>query len=206
MFVEDHMTPNPRTVCAEDTLQTVRVLMDQHGFRHVPVVDSGGRVVGMVTDRQVRSAIGYDKQLGEKLTVAEVMDPHPPTIPVTAALDEAVGLFFRKHIGALLVMRQDELAGIVTRHDVIGAFFIVLGLDQTGKRVEVALPDVREDLAHAFGALRSSGEDIITAVVSRMRRDGGEPALYLRVKKKAQRQIERLLRDAALVLLEPEHD
>jgi acetoin utilization protein AcuB len=201
MFVEDHMTPNPRTVLAEDTLQTARVLMDQYGFRHVPVVDDGGRVVGMVTDRQVRSATGYDQKLGEKLTVAEVMDPHPPT-----ALDEAVGLFVRKHIGALLVMRQDELAGIVTRHDVIGAFFIVLGLDQTGKRVEVALPDVREDLAHAFGALRSSGEDIIAAVVSRMRRDGGEPALYLRVKKTAQRQIERLLRDAALVLLEPEHD
>ena len=102
-------------------------------------------------------------------------------------------------------MRSETLAGIVTRSDILRAFCEVLGLDEPGRRVEVALPNGCVDIAHAFNALIKCEHDIVSAVVSRMRRDGGEPSLYLRVSGTDTREVERQLRDVAAIVLEPEH-
>ena len=205
MFIEDYMTPDPRTIGADDPLSLAQELMDRHRVRHLPVVDQARRLEGIVTDRDMRSAIGYERSLEKNLTVAEVMSAEPITIPVDAILDEAIAVFCNSRVGALPVMRNRSLVGIITRHDVLKAFQAILGVDEPGSRIEIALPTPPEDLALAFGALKSTPHPIISAVVSRMRRDGGEPALYLRVRGKDPRPVEKLLRDAALIVLKPEH-
>ena len=80
----------------------------------------------------------------------------------------------------------------------------VLGLDEPGRCLEIALPNGCNDLAHTFQALTKCEERVISAVVSRMRRDGGEPSLYLRVAGEDTRQVEKQLRDAAVIMLAPE--
>jgi acetoin utilization protein AcuB len=206
VFIEDYMTPDPRTIGADDPLRLAQELMDRHHVRHLPVVDRARRLEGIVTDRDMRSAVGYKHNIAEDLTVAEVMSAEPTTIPVDATLDEAVAVFCTSRVGALPVMRNHSLVGIITRHDILKAFRAILGVDEPGCRIEVALPNPAEDLPLAFAALRSSTRPIISAVVSRMRRDGGEPALYIRVEGDDPRPVEKLLRDAALIVLKPEHD
>ena len=206
MFIEEYMTPAPFTVGADDAIGLARELMDQQRVRHLPVVDQARRLEGIVTDRDMRSAIAYERNLDKKLTVGEVMSAEPTTIPVDATLDDAVAVFCSSRVGALPVMRNDTLLGIITRHDVLKAFQAILGLDEPGCRIEIALPNPAEDLALAFAALKATPQPLISAVVSKMRRDGGEPALYLRVQGKDPRPVEKLLRDATLIVLKPEHD
>ena len=71
-------------------------------------------------------------------------------------------------------------------------------------QLEIALPNGCNDLAHTFQALTKCEEKVISAVVSRMRRDGGEPSLYLRVAGEDIRQVEKQLREAAVIMLAPE--
>ncbi len=205
MFVEDYMTTNVHTVASDARVAVVCELFSKHGVRHLPVRDDAGRVVGIVSKSDIRAAVGYDSAQDVSLTVSEIMSVEPRTIAPDAALEVALGVFCESKVGALPVMRRGELVGILTRHDILWAFYSVLGLNEPGTRIEVALPDLKVDLAAAFTALRDCQEDIISAVVARMRRDGGEPALYLRVAGTDPRPVERRLRDAAVIVLQPEH-
>lgn len=205
MFVDDYMTPKPRTVAPATRLSEAQMEMNERRIHHLPVLDTAGRLVGIISDRDVRTAVGYDRTLGDKLTVSEVMTVEPTTVAGTATLDEAISIFSEQRFGALPVMGCGKLTGILTRTDVLRAFHQVLGLDVPGHRVEIALPDGCADIARAFSALTPVGDAVVSGVVSRMRRDGGEPSLYLRIGGSDLRNTERLLRAATLIVLEPEH-
>lgn len=205
MFVADFMTPAPRTVKETDRLSAAEALLRQRRFHQLPVLDEGGRLVGILSDRDVRSAMGYDDEHGAELSVSEVMTASPKTIPLVATLDEALGVLCNSLFNALPVMRAQELVGIITRRDVLQAFRKVLGLDRSGRRVEIALPNLCEDLSQAFAALKSCQCEITSAVVSSMRHDGDEPTLYLRVAGNQVRLLERLMRNAGLIVLAPDH-
>ncbi len=204
MFVKDWMTTSPQTVRETDSVTAAWERLHERGIHQLPVVDESARLVGMITDRDIRSAIGFEQKLGDSLEVSEVMTSDPETLPSDATLDHAVALFCANSFNALPVMNRKELAGIITRFDMLRAFRFVMGLDMAGSRVEVALPDIRADLRHAFEALESYDGRILSAIVSQIRRDGDEPTLYLRVSDQTSGNIERQLRDAGLVVLLPE--
>lgn len=205
MFVEDYMTSNPHVIPTDAFLSHTQNMMHKHHIHHVPVVDHAGRLVGIISDRDVRSAVGYDEARGAKLRVSEVMTPDPVTISAKSTLDEALTVFSTHRFGALPVVRFKELTGMLSRSDLLRAFYLVLGLDVTGQRLEIALPNGASDVSHAFKTLESCEDALISAVVSRMRRDGGEPSLYLRVIVDQAQQVERLLRESTMIVLEPEH-
>ena len=141
----------------------------------------------------------------DNLVVADLMTADPITIPVSATLDEAVGLLAKHKFGALPVVRARQLVGIIAYLDALRALADVFGLDRPGHRIEIALPNGYSDIARAFAALKECSGQILSAVVSRTRRDGAEPALYLRVLKEEAREVERLLQAATMILLVPEH-
>jgi|GEM_PF-260134 len=203
MFTSDYMTPDPVTVRVETSLAQAWTLLEEHHFHHLPVLDSTGRVAGIITDRDVRCAVGLQKTPGDKPTVSEVMTADPVTISAKMPLDEALAVFCSNRFGALPVIRDETLVGVITKYDMLRAFYDVLGLDRAGCRVEVALPDIRADLAHTFEALRDCPQEMISAVVSRTRRDGGEPALYLRVAGTDASVVRRHLREKSLAVIEP---
>ena len=205
MFVEDYMSTSPVTVREDAPLPNAAQLMRQHLFRQLPVLDEAGRLVGIVTDRDIRQTVCFGEPLRENLTVADVMTADPVTIPVSATLDEAVRLLTEHRFGALPVVNGKKLVGIITYLDALRALAQVFGLDQPGYRIEIALPEGFADVARAFQSLRNCNGSLLAAVVSRTRRDGGEPALYLRVTRERSKDVERRLRDAPMVLLEPIH-
>ncbi|MHC5109980.1 MAG: CBS domain-containing protein [Planctomycetota bacterium] len=204
MFVEEYMTADPVTVREDAALRDAAQLMRQHQFRHLPVLDDAGRLIGIVTDRDIRQTVGFGEPLLENLGVADVMTADPITIPVSATLDHAVQILSKHRFGALPVLNRKRLVGIITYVDVLQALAHVFGLDQEGHRIEVALPEGFSDVARAFQSLAGCNGSLLAAVVSRTRRDGGEPALYLRVKRDQGKHIERRLREATMVLLRPE--
>ncbi len=206
MFVENVMTSDPVTVVEGDFLSVAESLIARGHFHQLAVLDDSGRLVGIITDRDIRSAVGFDATLPEKLRVGEVMVADPVTIDASGTLDEALNVFCEASFNALPVLRNKQLAGIVTRHDALSAFRRMLGLDSDSVRIEVALPNGLEDVVLAFDTLRSYRSNLVSAIVSRMRRDGDEPMLYLRIASNDRRVAEEHLRQAGLVVLIPEHD
>lgn len=121
MSVADRMTPRPTTVTPQDSLAAAKALMDAEQFRELPVVEHG-KLVAIVTDRDLKAHTGYF----ESTKVSAAMKPDPIAIAPDARLTEAARLLIEHKIGALPVVRDGELVGIVTVTDLLKAFLEVV--------------------------------------------------------------------------------
>lgn len=134
MRVAQWMTKNPVTISPKESLVLARMIMRQRGVRRLPVVE-GERLVGIVTDRDVREAWASDantlaaqelQYVLEKIPVRDVMTAPATTVAPETPLEEAVTLMREKKIGGLPVEEGDRLVGILSETDVFRAFTAVL--------------------------------------------------------------------------------
>lgn len=119
MYVKDYMTPDPLVVHNQEPVQKIAELIHRHRVHQVPVVDESNRLVGIVTDRDVRSAIGLGehKQLG--LVAEDIMTSEVITITPGQDLKDALDLLCRHHFGALPVVVGDHVVGILSTRDLL---------------------------------------------------------------------------------------
>lgn len=116
--IRDHMTSDPATARAETTVAEATRRMSEGDFRHLPVTDAGGRLTGIVSDRDLRRAAGAGAVPSACVQDLAVRQPS------TASADEPVSLaalrMSRDRIGALpIVDRERRLVGILTTTDVL---------------------------------------------------------------------------------------
>jgi CBS domain-containing protein len=152
------MTRRPITVTPETSLlQTVR-LLEQHGFRHLPVVRNG-EVVGMLSDRDVRLGTGGLPEVAEEAPieaglpqrVAEVM--HAPVICVESDAQGTVAArhMIEQRIGALPVLEDGRLVGIVTETNLVSAFRDLCRDPAHADELERPVEDVMQSLVVTLG-------------------------------------------------------
>lgn len=129
--VRDVMHRKPITAAADDYLMDALARMAARNIRHLPVVDGEGVVVGMLSERDVRSAIGDPTaavQLErtrvrlQSLRVSDVMSHKVISIREQAPLGEASSRLVDQRIGALPVVDEaDRLIGIISYVDLLDA-------------------------------------------------------------------------------------
>ena len=127
MLVVDWMTPNVVAVKPETSLLKCRNLLKEKNIRRLPVVDDANRVVGIVSDRDVRGAspskattleVHEMQYLLAELKARDIMTPRPLTVKPDATVEEAALLMLDKKIGGLPVVNDDgTLIGIITDQD-----------------------------------------------------------------------------------------
>lgn len=149
MLVEKLMQPNPITVSPRDSYRHALSLIRQQGIRHLPVVEHG-RLVGIVTDRDLRQAspspatslqtfeLNY---LLEKLTVEGIMTRKVITVSRETPIEEAARLLLHHRIGGLPVIQGTALVGILTETDILRALAELLGIRGEQTRLELVLAD-----------------------------------------------------------------
>lgn len=111
------------TVDPEDLVDLAANLMDWEHIRHVPVEDDKGRLVGLISHRQLLRLVGRGvKGGGKPVAVKEIMTPDPITVgPETESL-EAIAIMRKQRVSCLPVVEgDDKLVGIVTESDFINA-------------------------------------------------------------------------------------
>jgi CBS domain-containing protein len=108
------------TVGPEDVVDLAATLMDWKHIRHVPVEDSEGQLVGLVSFRQLLRLLGHGLA-GKNQTIAvrEIMKPSPLTVNPDTSTRKAMEIMREHHIGCLPVVREGKLVGIVTERDFI---------------------------------------------------------------------------------------
>ncbi len=119
--IENCMTPNPVTVTPGDSLAVAKARMDTGRFRRLPVVDQG-KLVGILTEREIRSHLGYL----ESTRVNAAMTADPATITPRTTAEDAARLMLEHKIGGLPVLDNGALVGIVSTSDVLRAFLNVV--------------------------------------------------------------------------------
>lgn len=110
------MTPSPETVRPTDMLSQADEKMRRGRFRRVPVVDDSGKLLGMLTDGDLRQHVGY---LGSTRVTAAMVEK-PVTISPEATIGAAAELMRWHKIGGLPVVDGDgRLVGIITESDLL---------------------------------------------------------------------------------------
>lgn len=143
MFVSESMSTKLITVDPDMTISEARGLMYTHRIRHLPVIDQEGKLLGIVTDRDMRDAMpstllkkpDYNITLGKimKYPVKDIMTKDPTTVGVFYTIQDTLLVVEDKKFGALPVVDEDGyLKGILSVRDLLKAFINVMGIGESG--------------------------------------------------------------------------
>lgn len=118
--VDQYMTTVLAMVDVETTLDEARRKMEEHGIHHLPVLQ-GGRLVGVITDRDTEYLHFFHHHGLKKVQVGAVMTEKPYVVPTEKPLDEVVSEMIARRATAALVMDGERVIGIFTSHDALEA-------------------------------------------------------------------------------------
>lgn len=187
MLVEKRMNSDPITVGPQDSFRHAVNLVRQRGIRHLPVVD-GGRLVGIVTDRDIRRAspspatsleVHELHYLLEKLKVCDIMTAKVITVTPETPIEEAARLMLHHRIGSLPVLRGSELVGIITETDILRAFVDVMGIHAEQTRLELVLEDRAGAFLDICRIIQEQGGDIASVVTATATHRGEQKKVML---------------------------
>jgi len=131
-------------------------MMRREQVRRFPVVDKRGRLVGIISEKDLLDASPSDatslsiyetNYLLSKLKVQKIMTRDVITITEDTPLEEAARIMADNKIGGLPVLRDREVVGIITETDLFKIFLELLGARETGVRVAALVPNVPGELA-----------------------------------------------------------
>jgi acetoin utilization protein AcuB len=180
LLVSDSMARDIATLSPDETAATALALCRERRIRHLPVL-SEGRLVGIVSDRDLRSstpALGDPERATalEKVLVGDVMAREVVTVDPEDPIEQAANTMREQRIGCLPVLEGEELIGIVTASDVMEALVYLVGAHEPGSRMEVVLPDRPGSLAGAAGVFGMCGINIVSAAMGATREPKEEGA------------------------------
>ena len=123
--VGKYMTTLPHTIGADQPLSKAEKMMGDLRVRHLPVLD-GGKLVVILTERDVRLVESFRDVDPEVVTVAEAYSPEPYIISAETELKDVCGEMALHKYGCAIVLDNRKLVGIFTWVDALRAFRDVL--------------------------------------------------------------------------------
>jgi acetoin utilization protein AcuB len=174
-FIRERIQKNPVTISPEATFFEARNLIHEKGIQHLPVVGKNNKLVGIVTDRDIREAAPSDATLLSvqelnyllgKLKVSAFMTPKDKLITITpdALIEEAVQLMHNHKVGSLPVMEGEKLYGIFTETDVLDHFVEIFGFKQKGTRLTLAIEDKPGTMLGILEVFKKHNVNVISIV------------------------------------------
>jgi acetoin utilization protein AcuB len=174
-FMRERIQRSPVTIRPDASFFEARSLIHDKGIRHLPVVDKENRLVGIVTESDIREAGPSDvamlsvKELTDllgTLKVSELMVPKEKVITITpdTLIEEAIQLMHDNKIGCLPVVDQGKLYGIFTETDALAHLVDIFGSKQKGTRLTVALEDKAGTMVGILEVFKKHNVDVISIV------------------------------------------
>ncbi len=209
MNVAKRMMRNPVYVDENDSMKKAMDLLKEHEIRHLPVLKDGEKLVGIVSERDIKQAspspataleIREIYYLLDKVKVKQIMTRRPYTISPTAPIEEAALILREKKIGCLPVIEEGRLVGILTETDILDAFIESMGVSGPGYRMELALPNRPGMLYEVLKLLKDFDVNIVS-VATAAHEDPGMKVLILRLETKNYKLLKSALKKAGYELL-----
>lgn len=169
------------TLRPDTTAEEALALSRRKRIRHFPVVE-GGTLVGIVSDRDLRSATPVLGEPGraaalKEILVSEVMSSEPVTANPRDPIELAADVMREKQISCLPVVENGNLVGIVTSTDMMKALVYLVGANEPGSRMEISVPDRPGALAGVAGVFGMCDINIVSvAMGARTKSPSGDDA------------------------------
>lgn len=119
--ISKYMTTLPHTIGSDQTLAKAEKMMGELRVRHLPVLE-GGKLVGILSDRDLKLVESFSDVDVEKVTVSEAYSPDPYSTKPEASLADVCAEMAAHKYGCALVVDNGKLVGIFTWVDALNAF------------------------------------------------------------------------------------
>ncbi len=175
MNVAKRMKRSPVFVDEGDSMKKAMDLLKEHEIRHLPVLKDGERLVGIVSERDIKQAspspataleIREIYYLLDKVKVKQIMTRRPYTISSLAPIEEAALIIREKKIGCLPVVDDGKLVGILTETDIIDAFIEGMGVNGPGYRLELVLQNRPGKLLELLKLLKDFEANVVSVATA----------------------------------------
>ena len=167
MFISKFMTKEVVTVDRNADIIEARKLMTRYRFRHLPVTRSDNTLIGIVSDRDIRSAMpstyfhdgGIKEMEAEKATgvsVQDIMTKDPISVSLSSTIQDSLLLIEKTRVGAFPVVDEElKVVGIVSDRDLLKGFIHVLGIKEPGALLGIVVDEKIEEMERIIHALIS---------------------------------------------------
>jgi acetoin utilization protein AcuB len=207
------MTRKVITVDPEKTVFEAQELMAGNHIRHLPVVDQNRQLIGIVTDRDIRSAMPYNfikdscsEEQREQicaLTVKDIMTRDPISVSPTYTIQDALLMIQNSKVGALPVVGDDgKLSGILSVRDLLRAFINVLGIGEPGTLLCVLVKEEVGQLKKIVDAITEENISFGSVLVARYW-DENKRAVFTYLLTQNVAQVKKKLNNLGFTLLDP---
>jgi acetoin utilization protein AcuB len=170
MLVKELMSHPVITIHPDIPIQEALRRMQAERVHRFPVVDKRGRLVGIVSERDLLHAAPSDatslsiwevNYLVSKITVEKVMTRKVITIAEGTPLEEAASIMADHKIGGLPIVRDGEVVGIITETDLFKIFLEILGGREPGVRIAALIRSVPGELTKLTKVIFEAGGNIV---------------------------------------------
>ncbi|MFQ6015662.1 MAG: CBS domain-containing protein [Anaerolineae bacterium] len=171
MLVGSRMSRHPITLTEDSSINEAISLMKKEKVRRFPVLNKQGKLVGIVSEKDLLYASASPATslsvwelhyVLAQLKVHEVMTKDVITVTEDTPLEEAARIMADNKIGGLPVVRDGQLVGIITETDLFKTFLELLGARRKGVRLTTLVKDEKGVLARMTGKIAEMGGDIIS--------------------------------------------
>lgn len=156
---ESGLIVDPITLTPDHTLSDAFYMMSEHKIGGIPIVNSQGKLVGIITNRDLRFYEPSEQKIGEVMT-----KEHLITVPEGTTLEEAESLLKQYKIEKLPVIDKNyKLIGLITYKDILKKqSFPKACKDHLGRLRVGAAVGIAKDTEERVNALIEAGVDVIT--------------------------------------------
>ncbi|MFQ5578178.1 MAG: CBS domain-containing protein [Anaerolineae bacterium] len=198
MFVEKHMSSPVVTVPPDLPFQDALKLMQERKFRRLPVVNKQGKLVGIISERDLLYAspspattlsVWEMNYLLSKIDVQSIMTKKVITITPGTTVEDAASIMIDKKIGGLPVLDGNTVAGIITETDIFRILVGVIGGGQPGLRLSLEVPRKRGVLADLSKAIFDQGGFIVSVGSFPIEEKPEEDGLVIKVRDVSKGQL-----------------
>jgi len=209
MIVAKRMMRAPVFLDEDDSMKTAMDTLKDREIRHLPVLKGGEKLVGILTETDIKQAspstataleIREVYYLLDKIKVKQIMTKRPYTISPTAPIEEAAMVMREKKIGCLPVMEEGRLVGILTETDILDAFIESMGVRGPGRRIELVLPTMGGGLFEVLKLLKDFDANIVSLATT-SHDDPERKVLILRIETKNYKVLKTALRKSGYDIL-----
>ena len=172
MFVRDRMSSPSVTITPDTPFQDALKLMHEHHFRRLPVIDKQGKLVGIVSERDLLYAspspatslnVWEMHYLLSKIQVREIMTKDVITTTPDTPIEDAACLMAENKIGGLPVVDDhNQVIGVITETDVFKTFVEMFAGGHSGLRLTLQVPDRKDALAELSRAIFNLDGDLVS--------------------------------------------
>jgi acetoin utilization protein AcuB len=191
MLIREWMTQDVITVKVDTSMMKASKMLKENNIRRLPVVDDQGKIIGIVTDRDIKEAspskattldVHELYYLLSEIKIKDIMTKNPFCVNVNGTVEKAAVVMREKKVEGLPVVDDDDkVVGIITETDIFNVMIDITGIYHGALQMGFKLPNTAGSLKAVLDDLRAYKARIISILTSYDQSGPNTRHVYIRI-------------------------